>query len=58
MKLSGMIYFVIHVEGFSGKFKLECVQNQNHYLEQGYLSTFFDKTNTKFKKGKFITDKN
>lgn len=41
-KISGMIYFVISIELFSGKFKLECVETKNIYLENNYLSFFYD----------------
>lgn len=42
MKIPGMIYYVVTVELFSGKFKLECVENTNKYLMNGYVSTFFE----------------
>lgn len=46
-KLSGWIYFVAYAETFSGRFRIEAVQNQNKYLQNGYVSTFFDKKETK-----------
>ena len=47
-----MIYFVVTVEIFSGKFKIECVENKNKYLMNGYVSSFFEKPNKNFLKGK------
>lgn len=52
LKMPGMIYFVVTVEAFSGKFKLECVENRNKYLMNGYISAFFDKPDVDAKKGK------
>ena len=52
LKIPGMIYYVITVEIFSGKFKLECVENDNKYLINGYVSTFFEDVNIPIKKGK------
>ena len=51
-----MIYFVVSVELFSGKFKLECVESKNVYLENNYMSFFYDDQtkNKKLKKGKTI----
>lgn len=43
MKIAGWVYFVVFVETFSGRFRLECVENHNKYLKNGYISTLFDK---------------
>ena len=40
--VGGWVHFVIFAEIFSGKFRLECVENLNKYLQKGYISTFFD----------------
>lgn len=45
-KLSGWIYFVVYAESFSGRFRLEAVRNLNKYLQNGYVSKFFDKNET------------
>lgn len=52
LKIPGMVYFVISVEVFSGKFKLECVENRNKYLMNGYISAFFEKPEVDARKGK------
>lgn len=44
MKIAGWVYFVVFAETFSGRFRLECVENHNKYLKGGYISTLFDKT--------------
>jgi uncharacterized UPF0160 family protein len=43
LQLSGWVYFVVFAETFSGRIRLECVENHNKYLQNGYISTFFDK---------------
>lgn len=51
LKIAGMIYFVITVEIFSGKFKIECVENSNKYLMNGYVSSFFEQPEKNLKRG-------
>ena len=55
MKIVGTIYFVVFVELFSGKFKIESVETKNKYFQEGYVSTFFDKVDfTMNTKGIFL----
>lgn len=51
LRISGWVYFVIYAEAFSGRFRLECVENSNKYLQKGYISTFFDKQDPSSVKG-------
>ena len=47
LKIAGWVYFVVFAETFSGRFRLECVENHNKYLKGGYISTLFDKNDSK-----------
>ena len=49
MKIAGWVHFVVFAETFSGRFRLECVENHNKYLKGGYISTYFDKTSNESK---------
>jgi len=51
MKIGGWVYFVVFAETFSGRFRVECVENHNKYLKGGYISTLFEK-NEVSKQGK------